>query len=154
MAKVGRPSKMTPETIQKAKELAASGHSNAKVAEILNISNTTLANWQKFNPEFLWALREGQQIANERVEASLYQRATGYTHPEEKLFCYEGQITRTDTLKHYPPDIDAAKFWLKNRDPKHWREISAVEADVKANLSASDEVKELLDWLRQLSTIE
>src|SRR6516225_6395600 len=48
----------------------------------------------------------GKAPADERVVVSLYQRALGYDH----------------NGKHYPPDVTACIFWLKNRAPEEWRD--------------------------------
>jgi hypothetical protein len=29
--------------------------------------------------------------------------------------------------EHVPPDVTAAIFWLKNRDPQHWRDSQQLE---------------------------
>jgi hypothetical protein len=26
-------------------------------------------------------------------------------------------------VEHVPPDVTACIFWLKNRDPAHWRDV-------------------------------
>jgi hypothetical protein len=58
------------------------------------------------------------------VEASLYRRAIGYTVSEEKMFYNSkgGYVHKEESVKHYPPDTTAAIFWLKNRNPKMWRD--------------------------------
>ena len=30
-------------------------------------------------------------------------------------------------VEHLPPDVTAAIFWLKNRDPAHWRDAWQLE---------------------------
>jgi hypothetical protein len=30
-------------------------------------------------------------------------------------------------IEHVPPDVTAAIFWLKNRDPQHWRDSQQLE---------------------------
>ena len=30
-------------------------------------------------------------------------------------------------IEHIPPDTTAAIFWLKNRDPQHWRDSQQLE---------------------------
>ena len=52
-----------------------------------------------------------------------YQRAVGY-HPDAvKIFCKkDGEIIEAPYVEHVPPDVTAQIFWLKNRDPAHWRD--------------------------------
>jgi len=63
------------------------------------------------------------------VVRSLFQRACGYSHPEDKIFQHEGNPVVVPTTKHYPPDATSAIFWLKNRDPANWRD--KVEHEVE-----------------------
>jgi hypothetical protein len=70
----------------------------------------------------LWNLNEAKAFSDEYVEKSLFSRATGYTVPEEKIFVSRGgKVTRVPTMKHYPPDVTAQIFWLKNRSPHLWK---------------------------------
>jgi hypothetical protein len=67
-------------------------------------------------------------VADARVERSLYSRAVGYSFNSEKVFCNkEGEVTRVPIVEHVPPDVTACIFWLKNRDPAHWRDAWQFE---------------------------
>ncbi|GAB7207355.1 hypothetical protein OS21_38510 [Dickeya oryzae] len=46
----------------------------------------------------------------------------GYEHEEDDIKAVNGEIVITPTIKRYPPDTTAAIFWLKNRQPKIWRD--------------------------------
>ena len=59
--------------------------------------------------------------------------ATGYWHPEEKVFCRNGQIIRVKTIKYYPPDTAACIFWLKNRRPNLWSDRVRDGADIPSD---------------------
>ena len=52
----------------------------------------------------------------------LCSRATGYEHPEDDIKAVNGEIVITPTIKRYPPDPTSMIFWLKNRQPKLWRD--------------------------------
>jgi hypothetical protein len=65
---------------------------------------------------------DGVQSDN-RVERSLYNRAVGYSFQAEKIFCNkDGIVTHVPYIEHVPPDVTVQIFWLKNRDPAHWRD--------------------------------
>lgn len=113
--------------------LLKEGKTEDEVAEVIGVCRRTLNNWKGKHPEFLYALRESKQVADDLVEASLFSRAVGFSHPEEKVFCHEGCVITHDTIKQYPPDTAAAIFWLKNRQPKKWREKMPGESDVIVN---------------------
>jgi hypothetical protein len=64
-----------------------------------------------------------------RVEKSLYHRATGYTCDDCHVSRYEGRITVAPLKKHYPPDVTACIFWLKNRKPQEWPDRSELHVE-------------------------
>jgi hypothetical protein len=69
----------------------------------------------------------GRDIADANVGKSLYDRAMGYSHPEDKIFVHNGETIIVPTTKHYPPDTASAIFWLKNRQPAKWRDTQNIE---------------------------
>lgn len=114
-------------------ELYQAGSTDDQVADEIGISIVTLNTWKKKYPDFLKSLKETKGVADQLVESSLFQRATGYWHPEEKVFCYMGQIVTHTVMKHYPPDTTAAIFWLKNRQPDLWREKLEISDSNESN---------------------
>lgn len=129
---MGKHIKITQEIIDNARKLAHYGMTVDQIAEFFGVCEKTFYNWMNKNPDLLAAVNEGRDVADARVERSLFERATGYSHPEEKIFNNNGKEMRVKTTKHYPPDTTAAIFWLKNRKPKQWRDKSKVD------LSSSD----------------
>ncbi len=123
----GRPTKFKADLIPKTAVLYAEGKTDREICDIIGICPSTLTNWKGRYPEFLASLKENKEKADSLVEASLFRRATGYYHVEEKIFFGFGVVTRVETVKHYPPDTSACIFWLKNRKPKEWRELSVIE---------------------------
>jgi len=120
--KRGRPTKKTPQVVEKIYELARKGRSDKEIAEITGLTHRTLSNWKTWDFEFLSTFNEARKIADNMVEVSLFQKAVGYSHPDTKVFCNDGNVTTVPLMKHYPPDAIAAKFWLTNRQPERWRE--------------------------------
>lgn len=125
---MGRPSDYNPEMAEQAKKLCLLGATDAELADFFEVSETTINNWKNQYPEFLESIKRGKAAADSKVAESLYHRAIGYCHPEEKIFCQEGEIIRADTVKQYPPDTVAAIFWLKNRASAKWKD--KVQAEV------------------------
>ena len=126
----GRPSEYRVKYIERAKEMCSNGATDAELAEEFGVSVTTLYNWRAKYPEFLEALKIPKRNADDRVERSLFERATGYTRESVKIF-YDSKTGRTievPFLEHVPPDPTAMIFWLKNRRPKEWRD--KIEHDV------------------------
>ena len=128
-AQIGRPEKYKPEYAKQATALCLLGYTNEKLANFFNVMEETVTNWKKAHPEFLGALLEGREKAGTQVAVSLFQRAVGYSHPEEKIFCYEGEIITHKTTKHYPPEVKAMTLWLKNKFPELWRDKQEIDFD-------------------------
>lgn len=133
----GRPTKFNSSFTAKVAALYAVGKTDAEVAKAIGVSLRTIYYWKSSHPDFLHALKEGKSLPDDLVEASLFRRATGYSHPEEKIFVYEGRVIRVKTEKHYPPDVTAQIFWLKNRRPDEWREKDTPPIPPEPEMSAS-----------------
>ena len=108
--------------LSQAKFLTRRGCTDKDLAEFFKVNVDTIHEWKKVHPEFSDSIKEGKHEADTVVERSLYERAKGYAHPEDKIFNNEGVPLIVPTTKHYPPDTTAAIFWLKNRRPEQWRD--------------------------------
>ena len=118
----GRPTDFRPEMVDQARKLAELGATDREVAQFFDVSEATIYRWQHTHPEFCEALKVGKETADNRVEKSLYRRATGYSFDAEKIMQYEGSEVRVPYVEHVPPDVTACIFWLKNRRRKEWRD--------------------------------
>ncbi len=125
----GRPSNFNETLAARLIELAKEGYTDEQMANAAGVSVQCFNVWKTRYPNFLEALKEAKSVADEFVEVSLYRRACGYSHKELRLFCHEGAVIEHDTVKHYPPDVTACIFWLKNRQPAKWRDVSVIVSD-------------------------
>ena len=77
---------------------------------------------------------------------ALAQRAIGYeVDVIEKKVLSDGKVIPYKVRRHYPPDVTACIFWLKNRNPKQWRDVQDHVHDSRLdNLTSA----ELLDEIR------
>ena len=103
----GRPTKLTDDIIEQAKNYCLLGATDVELANFFSVNTSTIYEWRKTNPEFSNATKLGKEEANARVEHSLYTKACGYDK--------DG--------KHYPPSDTSMIFWLKNRDSDRWKDI-------------------------------
>lgn len=117
----GAPTKFKEEYIDQAVKLAKLGATDVDLADFFEVHEDTIYEWKKVYPHFSEALKSGKEFADSRVVRSLYERATGYSHREDKFFMHEGKILTQETTKHYPPDPTSIVFWLSNRRPNEWR---------------------------------
>lgn len=142
--KTGRPTKFSKSVQEKVEMLALRGFTDAEMAKILDITEQTFNNWKKAHPNFFESLKDWKLRADEKVERSLYERACGYSHPEDKIFNDGGKPLVVPTVKHYPPDSTSMIFWLKNRIPDRWRD--KVERNGN-DMSISEALAEVIEKL-------
>jgi len=118
----GRLTKYKEEYAHIAYSLCLLGATDKDLAGALQVTEQTINNWKKEHKDFVLALKKGKIVADGEVAKALYLRATGYSHPEDKIFNDEGTPLIVPTIKHYPPDPTSCIFWLKNRQPQLWRD--------------------------------
>jgi len=123
----GRPTKYKDEYAEQAYKLCLLGFIDLELAKFFEVDEQTINRWKNGHEEFCQSIKSGKQIANGNVAESLYKRAMGYEHDEEKVFCNMGEITTHQTVKHYPPDTQAASLFLRNRQPDKWRDKQEID---------------------------
>ncbi len=132
----GQPTRYRREYCEQARKMCLLlGATDADLADFFEVKEQTINNWKKAHPEFFESIKKGKAKADANVSLRLYERAMGYSHDEEKIFCHQGEVTRADTVKHYPPDTAAAIFWLKNRQRDRWRDRHEITGDDGGPLS-------------------
>lgn len=147
----GAPTKYNVKYNKQAYKLSLMGATDADLADIFDVTETTINNWKEAHPKFFESIKKGKADADSNVAVSLYKRANGYSHPDVDVKVVDGEIVETPLTKHYPPDTAAAIFWLKNRQPKKWRDKQEVEntgSTVNYNVPLTkEEAVELDNWL-------
>jgi hypothetical protein len=100
------------------------------------------------------ASRGGLRKADSRVERSLYERANGYNYETVKIFMPAGakKPVYAPHVEHIPPDTTAAIFWLKNRDPAHWRDAWQLE-HVTGKYVISDKPMTEEQWIKERAVV-
>lgn len=132
----GRPSIFKKIDMKTMKLLVENGYTDKEIAATFKINSLTLYRWRKKYPEFCSATKDWKVEADAKVERSLYERATGYSHKAVKMFQFEGEVIKEEYTEHYPPDATSMIFWLKNRKRNEWRDKTEVDANV--NYSAKN----------------
>jgi hypothetical protein len=127
---MARPTKFKPEMAKQAQKLSELGATDQEMADFFDIETRTLYRWKHDHDEFCQALKAGKDVADERVERSLYQRAIGYEQEEVKIFMPANAAAPVYApfRAKIAPDTTAAIFWLKNRRSGDWRDKSEVDA--------------------------
>lgn len=107
---------------------ARDGLTDVQIAKKIGISKQTFYDWQKRYPDFSDSLKKGKEVVDRMVENALLKRALGYSYIERtQIEDDEGKITTKEIEKHVVPDTTAQIFWLKNRQPKRWRDKQEVK---------------------------
>ncbi len=132
----GRPTEYRPEYSEQVTKLCLLGATDSQVADFFEVSETTVNNWKLAHPEFLESLRAGKRVADAEVAHGLFNRARGAKYTTNQAFKVKrvefdekGKKTAetedvicvpVDVVE--PPDTNACSLWLRNRDPKQWRD--------------------------------
>ena len=127
LAEKGRPTKYDPKFCEQARKFCLLGATNQELADFFEVSVSSIDKWLRDYEDFSSAVKDGREVADSKIAESLYKRALGYSHEEDKIFCSNGEIVSEKTIKHYPPDSTALSFWLRNRRPDKWREKQEVQ---------------------------
>jgi hypothetical protein len=131
----GRPSEYDPSYVIKVLEMAERGATDVEIADSFDVSVRTLYRWKAEHEDFRQALKIAKDVADERVERSLYQRALGFEHDTVKIFCNkDGEVTQVKYREKVAPDTVACIFWLKNRKRKEWQDKQILSGDEDAPL--------------------
>ncbi len=121
--KIGRPTKYKPEYDEQAKKLCSSfAATDYDLANFFDVDLSTINRWKLAHPSFCESIKLNKEIADSKIEESLYHRAKGYAVEVDELFHYQGEIYSQRIVKHFPPDPTSMIFWLKNRKPSDWRD--------------------------------
>jgi transposase-like protein len=136
-----------------AEGLTRRGATNEEIAEQFGVAPSTIYEWANAHEEFSESLKKGKEITDMQVEKSLLQRALGYSITEKKTVIQAtgdgaNKPARIEVLeKEIPPDTTACIFWLKNRNPKLWRDKRDME------VVESDDAK-IKEWIKNLGLNE
>lgn len=141
--RAGRPSKKDGLDLRQVEKVARKGWTDAEMADFFGVDRATWYRWKAEDEKFCDALKSWKAEADARVERSLYERACGFSHPDTHVSNYQGDVTLTPIVKHYPPDTTAAIFWLKNRDPQNWRDRQDHEHSGSLTIRHEDALEEL-----------
>jgi hypothetical protein len=106
------------------------GATNEDLAGLFEVSLATIGNWLRRYPAFKQAVQGGRDVADADVAHSLLQKAKGFTHADVKILQIDGAAEEVTYNRYFPPDTQAAIFWLRNRRRKQWRELIEHEHTV------------------------
>lgn len=148
--KRGGQSRFTSQLAKRVYDLAVKGLTAEQISRDIGVSVHALNNWKGAQAHFAEAVKTGRRVADELVVASLFQRATGYSHPAVKVFyCKERGIVTHEYTEHYAPDTTACIFWLKNRMRSKWSDATEFHGSMAATIQTG-EIEALATRLEQI----
>ena len=130
------------------RRLAEEGEGDEELAARCGLELSVFRMWKKKHPEFAEAISFGRSESDYSVIKALHKKATGFNVGLKKTYKlkrvefdpdtgkkvreYEELATGIDET-YVPADLNAEKFWLKNRQSEHWSEqsekVSSEEAE-------------------------
>lgn len=164
----GRPSLYRPEYAEIARLSCLLGATNAELASKFNLlKEGTISEWIARYPDFAAAIKAGREGADQDVANAMYLKATGrWTQPAHKIVAKVEHLLNPGTgqyeavksehivpyIEHFPPDMTAAIFWLKNR--QGWRDKKEVhetrDETKRVTVELSERAKQHIAELKQL----
>lgn len=105
----------------------------------MGIGRTTFYRWIKESEALKAAVEEGKKPVIAIVENALIKSTTGYDVMEGRINANGEKIM---VKKHIPPNITAIIFYLKNRDPKRWRDKWDFEIENSVVPVIKNDIKE------------
>ena len=127
---MGRPTRFEPEMCEQARNYCLLGATNDELADFFHVSPSTIDRWIAGRADFSDAVKRGRVVADSRAARGLYDRAVGYERKVERSAIVGGELKPVTGTVHYPPNVQACIFWLRNRRRQTWRDApTAATAD-------------------------
>jgi hypothetical protein len=154
----GRPTAYRADYARIAFRHALLGATLEDLALLFNVNLSTISTWKATHPKFSSAILDGRVNADAHVAKSLYGRAVGYDVQETEIRIVKGRVKRIKVIKHYPPDVVAQQFWLRNRQRALFSSNPEVQVNVSTDVTVATkttqemtipELREQLETLRR-----
>jgi len=142
MSERGRPSSYKAEYADLARKFCMLGATNDDLATCFEVAGGTIDYWIATHPEFADGVQKGRDIADANIVEKLYSRAMGYTIDSKKYVLYRGEQKELPHPIHYPPDVRAIMFWLRNRRRQRWNEHAPPPEESGLTLAELEEASE------------
>ncbi|MCI8346614.1 MAG: helix-turn-helix domain-containing protein [Bacilli bacterium] len=121
---------LTDDGLTLLKGWARDGLTDEDIANNIGIAQSTLYEWKKKYSDISESLKKYKEIPDYKVENALYKRASGFEHTyRTQKVTKDGDVVGYKVTVYYPPDPTSIIFWLKNRQPKKWRDKVEMTSD-------------------------
>lgn len=120
---------LTEDGLLKLEAWSRDGLPYEDIAHNIGISLSTLKTWREKYPAISDALSRAREVADIRLENSMYKQATGYTYdeiikvPKRNPATGEVELVIDKVITRWmAPDYRATSFLMRNRMPEKWRD--------------------------------
>ena len=145
-ARRGRPTKYRPEYAEQARKLCLLGLIDGELADFFGVDEATIHRWKHTHKDFCESISTGKMLADSDVADSLYRSAVGghFITEERPAGGENGPATVLPLKRQVAPSVQAQSLWLRNRQPRLWRDRIEVQADITTSQANIDAVNEML----------
>lgn len=145
----GRPPVYSDTFVEQARVACSDlGATDIKLAKMFGVSKNCIYDWKRKHPDFKQAIQDGKdQYDLSTARECLLKRIKGYDYKETTMEPdKEGKLSIVKVVKkHIPADPTSTIFFLKNRDPRRWRDATSTDVTVKGAVEVSSpEISEKL----------
>lgn len=150
---------LEPEGLLKIEGWARDGLTDEQIAQNMGVAYSTFRTWRDKYSALSAVLKKNKDVADRRVENSLFERALGGTHEVRKTFkvkekyyddhgklCEKEKLVQATDEVYIPGDTTAQIFWLKNRKPQEWRD---KQERLDNTIEDNDMVKQYIEGMKQ-----
>lgn len=127
-------------------KLCVLGLKKKDIAMALGITPITLSKWVQTHPSVAKAMAEGSLVCQANVAEAVYKRAVGFTKTIEEVRVVQGEVLRVKVQKYFPPNMQAAVYFLNNRAPNYWGSVKEVKHTGEVKLSHQLTKSDLSDF--------
>lgn len=117
---------------------ARNGLTEAQICANLDVNHTSWGEYKKEFPVLAETLKKGKEVIDTMVENALLKAALGYDYTEEEINKSTGEIVDLRKVAH--PNTASLIFWLKNRQPKDWRDKQDIEHSGSVGVKIVDDL--------------
>tara|TARA_R110002126_G_scaffold55928_4_gene149890 strand:+ start:726 stop:1244 length:519 start_codon:yes stop_codon:yes gene_type:complete len=123
--KTGRGATFLPEFPDVVRAIAMQGVTDDELAFSFGLNPAIIKGWRKMYGDFDKAIEEGRTIADLQVIEALHKKAIGHSYETDVVIKHGTEYSIETLEKHDPPETNAIKYWLSNRDPERWNRAAA-----------------------------
>lgn len=143
--KQGQPTAYDPSYDELAYKICLLGATIPRLADIFKVNQDTIYEWMKVHESFSEAVKNGKERADATIAESFYNRAKGMTLKRQvaikvtskqpaldengkplRYMTQSEKIEVVEIAEEVAPDTVAGIFWLKNRQPKEWKDKQEI----------------------------